>query len=85
MPEPAFHLNEYVEYPLAGSGPSIGEATSCRGLADGRYRLERIESALFPREGSILTEKQRAPKPPEPVGSRIVATFYPFTGPDSMR
>lgn len=69
MPQPAFNLDECVEYRWAVGGPFVGEARVVEVLPDGRYRLERIDGAPFPREGNIFAEEQLRLKPPEPVGS----------------
>jgi hypothetical protein len=67
MAEPDFSLNEWVEYRWASGGPFVGEARVIEVLPDGRYRLERIDGAPFPREGSIFSEEQLRLKPREPV------------------
>jgi len=69
MREPVFNLSEYVEYRWAVGGPFIGEAWIAEVLPDGRYRLERIDGAPFPKEASIFAEEQLRLKPPAPVGS----------------
>ena len=69
MPEPTFSPNECVEYRWASGGPFVGEARVVAVLPDGRYRLERIGGAPFPREGSIFSEEQLRLKPPETVVS----------------
>lgn len=68
MEEPAFTLNERVEYRWATGGPFVGEARVVEVLPDGRYRLERIDGAPFPRQGSIFAEEQLRLKPREAVG-----------------
>ena len=65
MPEPAFNLNERVEYRWAAGGEFVGEARVVEVLPDGRYRLERVDG----KEASIFIEEQLRLKPPEPVGS----------------
>jgi hypothetical protein len=69
MLEPAFSLNENVQYRWAADGEFVGEARVIEILPDGRYRLERIDGAPFPKEASIFTEEQLRLKPPAPVGS----------------
>ena len=67
MEEPAFNLNECVEYRWARGGPFVGEARIVEVLPDGRYRLEPLDGAPFSRESSIFAEEQLRLKPPEPV------------------
>jgi hypothetical protein len=69
MAAPVFTLSEYVEYRWSSAGPFVGEARIAEVMPDGRYRLERLEGAPFPREASIFAEEQLRLKPPEPVGS----------------
>ncbi len=69
MAEPAFNLNELVEYRWAAAGEFVGAAFVVEVLPDGRYRLERLDGAPFPREGSIFVEEQLRLKPAEAVGS----------------
>jgi hypothetical protein len=68
MSEPAFSLNENVEYRWAAAGEFVGEARVIEVLPDGRYRLERIDGAPFPREAGIFAEEQLRLRP-APVGS----------------
>ena len=68
MPEPAFNLNERVEYRWAAGGEFVGEARVVEVLPDVRYRLERVDGAPFPKEASIFAEEQLRVKPPTPVG-----------------
>ena len=69
MADPAFTLNECVEYRWAAGGPFVGAARVAEVLPDGRYRLERIDGARFPREASIFVEEQLRLKPAAAVGS----------------
>ena len=69
MAEPAFNLNESVEYRWAAGGEFVGVARIVELLPDGRYRLERVDGAPFPKEASIFGEEQLRLKPPAPVGS----------------
>ena len=67
LADPAFNLQDRVEFRWSGAGPFVGEARIVEVLCDSRYRLERLECPPFPREGSIFAEEQLRLKPPEPV------------------
>jgi hypothetical protein len=67
MIEPAFSLNECVEYRWAVGGPLVGDARVIELLPDGRYRLERIDGAPFPKEASIFAKEQLRLKRSEPA------------------
>lgn len=68
LAESAFKLYDTVEYRWSVGGPFIGEARVIEVFADGRYRLERLNSTPFPKDGSIFGEEHLRPKPPMPVG-----------------
>jgi hypothetical protein len=68
MAEPAFNLNECVEYSWAVGAPFVGEARVVELLPDGRYRLERAGGAPFPKEASIFAQEQLRLKRPATVG-----------------
>ena len=63
LSEPAFNPQDRVEYRWAAGGPFVGEARVIEVLPDGRYRLERLAGAPFPKEGSIFAEEQLQLKP----------------------
>ena len=69
LAEPAFKLYDTVEYRWSVGGPFIGEARVIEVFADGCYRLERLNSTPFPKDGSIFGEEHLRLKPPMPVGS----------------
>lgn len=61
MSDPAFNLQDRVEYRWSGAGPFAGEARVVELLPDGRYRLERLDGTAFLRGGSIFVEEQPRP------------------------
>jgi hypothetical protein len=68
LAEPAFKLYNTVEYRWSVGGPFIGEARVIEVLADGRYRLERLDGTPFPKDGSIFGKEHLRLKPPESIG-----------------
>lgn len=69
MADPAFNLQDRVEFRWSGEGRFVGEACVVEVLSDGRYRLERLDGPPFPREGGIFAKEQLRLKPPQRVGS----------------
>jgi len=56
LAQPAFSVNDWVEYRWSVNGPFAGEAQVIEVLRDGRYRLQRLDGIPFPKEASIFGE-----------------------------
>ena len=58
LAQPAFNLNDFVEYRWSTNGPFVGAAQVTEVFRDGRYRLQRLDGIPFPKAASIFGEGQ---------------------------
>jgi hypothetical protein len=82
LAEPAFKLYDTVEYRWSVGGPFIGEARVIEVFADGCYRLERLNSTPFPKDGSIFGEEHLQAKAAH-AGRISLGRWWPSRPPNS--